>query len=178
MPGEYHQLPSSGQWHISYLTYPITSPQPNFFLYADFLISPTFSLANFGPSLRADLGVVTATGLKLLKTARLWWRRLIPSALSLCEQRSPRLPETSLLGLIPSPDERQGICSQSLQEEKNCSHSCGMKFLGFHPECRVRVGVLTHWEKSSGTRNQQERDTAEWEKTGQWRHQTRVPFYI
>lgn len=71
------------------------------------------------------------------------------------------IPETSMLGLILSPNERQGICSQSLQEERNCSHFCRTKFLELHPKFRGGLGILRHQEKNSGARNQQERDTIE-----------------
>lgn len=78
-------------------------------------------------------------------------------------EESP-LPETSMFGLIPSPNERQDICSQSLQEKRNCSQFCRMKFLGLHPEFRGGLGDLKHQEKSSGARNWQERDTVEVKK--------------
>lgn len=106
---EHHSLllPSSGQWHISFLTCPITSSQPPFFFLnvcAVFLIFSTFSLANSGPSLRADLWVITSSGLKLLNRDSIWWqvRGLYPVSSACACSRVPS-PRNQHDGACPQP---------------------------------------------------------------------------
>lgn len=40
--------------------------------------------------------------------------------------------------------------------------------MGLHPEFRGGLGILRHLKKSSGARNQQERDTVEVKKKRRW----------